>query len=527
MNKIELKNRMNMKTNVKQLLKGALVAWLFLFFVTTGCDSSLDEPLAQEELVEGIDYSKTEDMFAVLVGAYGNLYFLQWETFPLIAMRGDDVNNGGDQFPFWETEEFRYDPNFWVYNSAWLNLYGDFFNWNAAIAEIRRYKEFAPNPALADQYIAEVKVMKGFELIQTTRLWGSIFIPESPLPTELYDLELSEPEEVYQYISDLMDEAIPDLPAVHPNQRTDVPGGITQYTALAVKAIANLELKNWEGVTDATDQIINSGVYSLEPDYYNLFKTAGKLNTENILELQYSDYGQGSGEANWYLHSFFGPQGWTPAVEGINGGWGFWEPTEKYIKFMLDRGEELRLETSVLFTNAGMASLQSDPNYATLPTWISNTTRSGDVINDYARANFASGKHYLPSIEFTPGRTRYGENKNFIAMRYSEVLLSHAEAITMGASSGSISADEAVNIVRRRAGLSDISGVTLDDVLDEKYAEFAMEWGIRFYDLVRHDRENQELTHDGGRNYNKEEHQYLPYPLQQQDLLPQLANASN
>jgi len=272
-------------------------------------------------------------------------------------------------------------------------------------------------------------------------------------------------------------------------------------------------------VTAATDEIIGSGYFSLETDYYNLFKTAGKLNDENILELQYSDYDQGSGDSNYYLHAFFAPQGWSPLVEGSSGGWGFWEPTQKYIKFMLDREEGLRLRTNVLFTNEGIEEIQSDPDYATLPEWVSNVTPSGDTINDYARANFASGKHYLPSEELVTGRTRYGSNKNFICIRYSEILLSHAEALTQGATSKEMSADEAVNEVRNRAELDPLSGVTLDDVLDEKFAELAMEWGIRFYDLVRHGK-TDELNHNDW-TYSDNKRFYV-YPQGQMDLLPQL-----
>src|SRR5690606_21887328 len=135
--------------------------------------------------------------------------------------------------------------------------------------------------------------------------------------------------------------------------------------------------------------------------------------------------------------------------------------------------ETVRLETSVLFTDEGIARIESDPNYSTLPAWISNTTRDGDVIGKTdgsanPRAVFSSGKHYLPSIQLTPGRTDYGTNKNFICIRDAEILLMHAEALTQGATSSAMTADQAVNLVRARAGLGPLSGVTLDDVLDEK-----------------------------------------------------------
>ena len=135
-----------------------------------------------------------------------------------------------------------------------------------------------------------------------------------------------------------------------------------------MKALANLELKNYQAVADATGEIIKSGKYSLEPDFYKLFKIKGKLNNENILEMQYSDLGQGSGDNYSYLYAFFGPQGWTPKVSGSGDGWGFWESSMKYIKFMLDRNETIRLETSVLFTDRGITELKSDPKYNTLPS---------------------------------------------------------------------------------------------------------------------------------------------------------------
>src|SRR5690606_37136262 len=182
---------------------------------------------------------------------------------------------------------------------------------------------------------------------------------------------------------------------LRPNQRTDVPGGITRHTALAVKAMASLELKTDQVAADAIGQNISSNIFSLEDDYYQMFKVPGKLTNENLLELQYSHYGTGTGTVNSYLSEFFGPGSWTPAVSGAGGGWGFWEPTVKYIKFMLDRGEQKRLQTTVLFTPDGIAQIESD--YGPLPAWVTNVTPDGDVFNNNVRYNFLSGKHYLPS----------------------------------------------------------------------------------------------------------------------------------
>jgi len=501
-----------------------LALFMAALFLLPACHDLLDEPAENRAFTQETDYTITDNMDLPLLGMYADFYNSEWEVFPLIAVRGDDVNAGGlgDQQDFAETDKYNYNKDYWMYNSLFQNYYGDLFNAHSAIEQIEKYKEFASNKGLADQYIAEVKVMRAWYLYYLTLIWGDIIITESQDPSQLLVAALSTPEEVMQHISDQMDEAIPLLPAVHPAERADIRGGITKFTALAMKARANLALKNYAAVAEATGQIISSGKYALSADFYNLFKIPGKLNRENLLELQYSDFGKGSGDAINYLNDFFGPQGWTPKVTGAGSGWGFYEPSLKYIKFMLDRNETIRLETSVLFTNRGIAEIKKDAKYATLPAWISNTTRSGDRINDYARAMFASGKHYLPSDQLTPGRTGYGTNKNFICIRYAEILMTLVEALTSGASSSVMSADAAVNQVRARAGLPAVSGVTNAQVMDEKYAELAMEWGTRFFDMVRTGN-YAALSYDG-RTFTADKI-YLPYPQNQVDQIPALKAA--
>ncbi len=502
-----------------------LSVFVGLMLAGGACHDLLDEPAENRIFTETIDYSASEDMILPLLGAYGEFYSRGWEEHPLIAVRGDDVNHGGlgDQQDFAETDKYNYNKDFWMFNSVWQNEYRDIFTFHSAMNQIDLYREAGANSSTADQYIAEAKTLRAFLLFQLARVWGDIFIPQSSNPTDLLVADVSTRAEVMQHLSDQMDEAIPLLPAGRPNQRTDIPGGVTKSTALAIKAMANLELKNYQGVADATSQIISTGGFSLEPDFYQLFKIPGKLSDENLLEMQFSDFGQASGDMTSHLFAFYGPQGWTPAVSGASSGWGFYEPSLKWIKFMIDRGERERLETSVLFTNRGIEEIKTDPAYGTLPDWISNTTPSGDVINDYARAMFASGKHYLPSNQLTPGRTGYGNNKNFICIRYAEVLLMHAEALTRGATSSAMTADAAVNLVRGRAGLTPITGVSSAQVMAEKFAELAMEWGTRFYDMVRLENYG-ELSYDG-RSFNSELI-YLPYPQNQVDQLPVLRSAN-
>src|SRR5690554_6113464 len=63
--------------------------------LSASCSQLLDEPLENQQIAEETDYSRTENMTLMLYGAYNELYNLQWETFPLVSVRGDDIDVGG------------------------------------------------------------------------------------------------------------------------------------------------------------------------------------------------------------------------------------------------------------------------------------------------------------------------------------------------------------------------------------------------------------------------------------------------
>lgn len=486
------------------------------------CSDQFDERSGQLN-ADDLDYTNAAEMIDPLVGAYNAWATRGWEEPLLLSVRGDDVNSGGlgDQQPFADTDTFTYSQSYWMYNSLWNLHYSDIITLNTAILQINRYKEFLTGNdiARADQYIAEIKVLRAWLHLNAARTWGDVFIYTTNDPNaEIEENGVSSKEEVMQFISDQMDEAIEDLPTIRPNERTDLPGGVTAYTAYAIKAMANLELKNYQAVADAAGEIIASNRFSLYPDFYELFKKPGELSNESLMEMQFDELGAELGGT--FYHNFypFGPQGWTPSRANAESGWGFFEPSLKFIEFMLDRNETVRLETSVLFTDRGIAELQAD-GYTDLPAFVSNTTRDGDVINDYARAYFASGKHYLPSTQVTDGQNAYGAGKNYQVIRYAEVLLMYAEAVSRGATGSAMTATDAVNLVRERAGLTPLSGVTPEQVMDEKFAELGLEWGIRYYDMIRLD-QYDELSYDG-RNFTASD-KYLPYPQEQLDAIPQL-----
>ncbi len=500
-----------------------------LGIMLTSCSEQLNQPELNNNFAGGTDFSKTENMIFSLIGVYQAVNSRGWEQPLVVATRGDDVNAAGDQQGLKNQDRYVYDNSFFGSRTLWETYYTDIISAHTGMEQIERFMELADEDgiALGSRYIAEAKVLRSLLLFQLSQVYGAVFIPESSNLEDLADVtEVPSKDEVMQHISNQMDEAIPFLLDMRPNERTDLPGGVTRYTALMIKAAANQELENYQIVADATGQIISSGKFSLFPEFYELFKTPGKLSDESLFEFQYSDFGAGEGDRVSHLYAPYGPNSWTPTVKGASSGWGFFEPSMKYVEFMLDRGEEVRLETSVFFSQRGIDSLIAITDYtaATLPVFVSPTTRDGDTNTADVRSIFSSGKHYLPTNQLIPGRTDYGSNKNYIVFRYAETLLMHAEALLQGASSSAISADQAVNLVRERAGLAPLSSVTLDQVVDEKYAELAMEWGKRFFDMVRLERYD-ELSYEG-RTFTQDK-TFVTYHQDQIDEFPILGELTN
>ena len=475
--------------------------WALLLVMTfSSCSDFLDKLPENRVEAELVDYTKTSDMYMPVSGTYAvaRNKFSAWMAFGLIAVRGDDVDKGSsptDQIEFKYCKEFQYDriTGYWALNAAWEGLYNVVSTSNAALESLDKYAAHITNEADRKkyaEYTAEVRFIRAFSYFRIVNLWGN-----APLLLNNQELNLvkSSREEIYNFIYSELEYCVANLPALRPNEQTNKLGAVTRYTAQALLAKAYLYNENWDGVLAATNDIISSNKFSLYNDFYQLFKIPGKLSNESLFELQYTDFGNGSGDIvssdAWF--AFQGPRGGKSPIEG----WGFMTPTDNVRAFFAARGETVRSDASFLV--AGKTTLSGDtikPGLAGEPTCY-------------------NGKAYTPSNQLTPGRTSYGANNNIRILRYADVLLMNAEAKIHKGQNG----DAEINQVRERAKLAPLTGATLDQLLDERRAEFAMEWGELFFDLVRTDKAAGTLP-----GFVKGVSEYYPIPQNQIDLNPNL-----
>ncbi|GEM_PF-821528 len=141
---------------------------------------------------------------------------------------------------------------------------------------------------------------------------------------------------------------------------------------------------------------------------------------------------------------------------------------------------------------------------------------------------------------------------NFPILRYSDVLLMHAEAIIgsrNGTADATPSAVNSLNIVRERAGLDPYSGSVVHNdffkvLVDERLRELCFE-GLRKQDLIRWDLLEDKLAEtnaaikahpdfnptntihqvylEAGENFDRSKHLLFPYPLQETQINNDLA----
>lgn len=485
-----------------RIRKYALLGVLPAVLAFASCSDYLHK--LPENTVEeaAVDYTQLGDMYKPVSGVYAiaRAKHSSWAAYGLISVRGDDVNKGSsptDQPEFLSAKLFQYEDikTFWALDGTWGAFYNLITVANSALESLDKYAENITSDAdrvRYTQYTAEVRFLRAFTYFRLVTLWGTV-----PLLLDNQQLQVTKApvEDVYRYIFSELEYCIANLPALRPNEQPDKMGAVTRYTALALYAKANLYRENWQAVLNATNEIIDSGKFTLYGDFYQLFKIPGKLSNESLFELQFTDFETGSGDIilpdQWF--AFQGPMNGTSPIQG----WGFMTPTDEVRAYFHARGETVRDTTTFLLTN--------------------HTTPSGDHIEPSlpGQPTAYNGKAYTPSNQLTPGRTDYGANNNIRVLRYADVLLMNAEVKVRLGQNG----DAPLNLVRERAGMPAITGATLDDVLNERRVELALEWGNRFFDLVRTGQAASVLQ-----GFVPGKSEYYPIPQNQIDLNENLAD---
>ena len=395
-------------------------------------------------------------------------------------------NMGGDLSTYWSYTETAESSQ---YQLMWSYYYSNIYACNLALEYLPQ--NTVASPEVIEQVISEARAIRAIMMMYLVQLWGT-----PPLADHIMqgDEGNTPAAESWSFIESELSAAALGLPSKsNVNGQNQIGGRITKEAAYAYLGKAYLWQKKYtEAASVLYDKVISTNLYELEDNFEDLNSSAADFGPEYLWEYEFTDdptYATSQNGAfvvtfNWsnasinYPDEIYSGQGWGLGAYA----------SESFGSFMEQySGSSVNTSGSrYKGTIATYEELLSDQDRFTYSSGSKGITSTA-VVNceGYFRVRL------IPRVENVMGSGFWYYNyihNDFCFMRYAEVLLNYAEAVAMGGTPGAISGLEALNIVRRRAGLSDASTLDMDDenygVKAERRAELFYE-GCRFIDLVR------------------------------------------
>jgi tetratricopeptide (TPR) repeat protein len=315
--------------------------------------------------------------------------------------------------------------------------------------------------------LAEAKFLRAYYYFELVKYFGDvpIIIDKRIGIEEARTIPRSPKAEVYAQIeADLVAAAAVLTPVAAQKGRA------TRGAAKALLGKVYLYQNKFTEAAAIFDEIIDSGQYSLYPDYSQLFSVAAENNSETIFDVEYTGLEGGSYGCLICLEGnaavgFQGIRQYTGPVYGDGNSYNLPTP-ELYAAFS---PIDPRRAATVLDIEAFIAA-QTNP--ASITYAIGAGGHTGYYNNKYIKKQ---GEIGLPDNDLT-------SPVNYRVLRYADVLLMAAEAhYQLGNPSR---ATALVNQIRQRAGIPGASVNSIEKVYNERRLELSGE-GLRFFDLVR------------------------------------------
>ena len=452
--------------------------------------------------LEANHYQNQEQAFEALVAIYD---VLQWNDqngymmeHLLMNVASDDTYAGGsdasDQPSWVATNNFSFDANLGPHSGLWKKAYRGIFRANYYIQLIDEVPE--TSEAFKIRTKAEAKFLRAKFYLDLMRYFGNApLITEPQGADDYFNLNIPGPSGLMTQIATDLTDAITDLPeTVSGNEM----GRVTKSAAQALLARAYLfsnDATKMSDVASLCEDIITSNLYSLEPNFADIFDRQHEFGVESIFEIAYTEsslqgwwqFGSGGGEGNVGTQ-FIGMRDYNGPTYAT--GWGFCPISTELVAAM---SADPRFTHTVI----DAAALQG-------ASYTAGYQNTGYFMKKYApiSANAA-----------LDGDVALNWGTNTRVIRYADVLLMAAEANARTNSEST--ALGYLNQVRNRVGLpakSSSGAQLIDDIMEERRFELACE-GHRFHDLVRTGKASEVLGPQGYQSHNN----YFPIPQNELD----------
>lgn len=416
------------------------------------------------------------------------------------SIMSDDADKGstpGDQVvPVGDIDNFTITATNVFAESLWK---GHYYAIGTANKALRELENAAISPEDKVRFQGEVRFIRAYLYFNLVRMFGGVPLVVR-VPVDAADAnddpsfrERASVESVYANIIADLEFAATNLPLAS----VEYTGHATKGAAQSLLAKVYMYKSEWPKVLALTNEVITSGRYALLNDYAKIWRQEGDNSKESIFEVQTGEFNN----ANFKIDNYTGCQG--VRVGGKGGwndlGWGFNNPSQTLIN---------SYEPGDLRKDATVITIDRSGTYKGTVLWDGFRVPSSDSVQNL----YYNYKAYTSvSKEDYADKADKDRPKNIKILRYADVLLMYAEAAVR---TGQGDAAEKLNMLRERAGLAPKATVTLEDVLQERHIELAMEHD-RFWDIVRQGKA-AELLHAAGKStFVAGKHELLPVPNSQ------------
>jgi len=443
-------------------LKNYTIVLLLLVF--SGCNDDDFESINYDEINPSIFPSSEADIQAIVASAY----------YPLRGAYGDGIHStseNGLMFLLDATTEILQGPygiqqeaslhSYKISSTNFTRFYDVFYNKISSMTlSIDRVEKSSVNELVKKQAIAEIKCARGLLAYELFDMYGPLVVAplkvlQNPL-TEEPLARLSNAEMVSFIENDLKVAAV-DLPAPDKAEYGRFSTGLARMVLIRLY----LHEKRWAEVEEQANAIIGMNYYDLQDDYAGLWGTTAPIKSKEVIWAVPADYA-GTSENQWQLMVL-------PANFPGRGGYGTIQSSWTFY----DSFESTDIRKKAL---------------------ISEFTGTDGVT--YNRANPANYMQLGPiplKIDPDAARTTALTTVDIILYRYPDVLLSKAEALVNKTGVPTQEAIDLVNVVRRRAQISQITLANYSTlasfnnmILLERSHEYWCENGQYRSDLIRH-----------------------------------------
>ena len=441
----------------------------------TSCNDFLtidpvDKPV-QESYYTSPDALRSTTMTLYAAKTWGNFHMnFQWK---MDMINGDMFYTYGDEGQWYFGTYTSINP---YINEGWKGLYNVILFANSIINDIPRVCSGTITQQDINNAIAEARAMRGYCYYMIAEVWH-----DAPIITDnsamisagQFDVPRNTQKSIYRFAMNDLDFAVENLPASDNDAyRLDARKARALRAKLAVTMASHSDYGYdrdalyKKAADDALFVIENTNALT-DMDFATLFDVEANNGPESILAIQCAVQGYSFGNAHNVA--------WSRSAAIADQTWGAGKGPTISLQKMYENGDKRRVWTYMTGGDYYPMLARNNGGYNYL--FVSRDS-DGEVFEDKNEMLAHIKKYIIGKGSDCDGNVGTDQDaaNNIYLMRLADVYLTYTEAVMGTANSTSdATAMKYYNMVRQRAGVSEESSVTYDELLRERRRELAFE----------------------------------------------------